>query len=844
MHRARRITMLGSAAAIAIAAPAFAQASQESGPQGSSETGIPEIIVTAQRREQVAQDVPVVVTAFSSERLATMSVTEPQDLYGNVPSLAVGTQGQATRDVQSYSIRGQSTGFLASPAVAVYINEVPVPAAISLNLQGGPGTFYDLENVQVLSGPQGTLFGRNTTGGAVLLTPHKPTDKLGGYVEGSIGNYDLRAIEGAINIPVSDKLKIRVSGAYRDRRGYTRDVVWDKWRDDEHWYAGRIGILFEPADGISNYLLAYGSKSSNNGSGHIHKQFNIQGLKLVGFCADPPAAPVPGLGVSCDVYRRQGEIAQDLGIRKTAHDVDGFSRISTWGIINTTDIELNDQLTLRNIASFQKLKDNYATDQDATPIQQYELLQNAALPSSAPPGLAQFGLPLFGTYTNAQPNFDFPRDSIRQWTEELQVQGNYLDNRLNFTAGAFYYNATPDELWGTTAVNYCPALFTGLCRPSESYTGSSNKSKALYAQATLDLGAFSPSLDTLRVTGGYRYTWDTIDGFAWGYRFDTTTPGNVICNVNSASVPFSVAGQERPVGCRFSDRLKSSAPTWTIGLDYKPLRDVLVYAKVTRGYKSGGFNTFAVRPTTTTFQPEKLTSYEAGFKSDWRLGSMPLRLNATYFYSDYSNIQRASGDVNGPASGAQVLAAKATIQGLEVEASISPTKWLQIGTTLSHTDADYKTFQQIAVSNNTPTCNGTVNIGDVADYSCRPFQYVTPWIYNINATLKLPVPEQMGEVSLFVNYLHVAGQATAPLADAISEPGSVLPSYGLLNANLSWKNIAQTGVDASIFVNNLLKKEYVVSNSNIYSIGQLLSQSQLYGEPRMFGLKLRYSFGE
>ena len=747
-HRLKRTSMLGSAAAIVIAAPAFAQMPPDGSGAGSNAIAAPEIVVTAQRREQAAQDVPVVVTAFSNERLQTMSVTEPQDLYGNVPSLAVGTQGQATRDVQSYSIRGQSTGFLASPAVAVYINEVPVPAAISLNLQGGPGTFYDLENVQVLSGPQGTLFGRNTTGGAVLLVPQKPTDKLGGYVEGAIGNYDLRSVEGAINIPLSDKLKIRMSGAYRDRRGYTKDVIWSKWRDDEHWYAGRIGVVFEPTDGISNYVLAYGSKSSNNGSGHIHQQFNIQGLQLVGFCADAPATPSPGLGVSCDVYRRQGEIAQNLGIRKTAHGVDGYSRISTWGIVNTTDIELNEHLTLRNIVSFQKLKVNYASDQDATPIQQYELIQNAGYPNSAPLGLAQFGLPLSGTYSNATPNFNFPRDSIRQWTEELQIQGNYLDDKLNFTAGAFYYDASPDQLWGSTSNNYCPALFTGLCAPGESFSGSSNKSKALYAQATLDLGAFNRSLDTLRITGGYRYTWDRIDGFAWGYRFDTANPGNVICNVNSASVPLVEASAERPLGCRFSDRLKSSAPTWTIGLDYKPIQDMLVYVKVTRGYKSGGFNTFAVRPSTTTFEPEKLTSYEAGFKSDWRLGSIPFRLNATYFYSDYSNIQRPSGDVNGPTSGAQVLTAKATIQGLEAEASISPTRWLQIGATVSHTDADYKEFQQVAVSNNVPACNGTVNIGDLADYSCRPFQYVTPWIYNINATLKIPVAERMGDVSL------------------------------------------------------------------------------------------------
>jgi len=190
--------------------------------QAENTTGIGDIVVTANRRAERSQDVPTVVNAFSTEQLQQQNITKPQDLYGSVPSLTSGSQGQATRDVQSYSIRGQSTGFLASPGVQLYMNEVPLPSSISLNLQGAPGMFIDMANVQILSGPQGTLFGRNTTGGAVLFEPHRPTDELGGYIEGSLGNLNLRAVEGAINLPVvQDKLSIRVSGVYHDRDGYT-----------------------------------------------------------------------------------------------------------------------------------------------------------------------------------------------------------------------------------------------------------------------------------------------------------------------------------------------------------------------------------------------------------------------------------------------------------------------------------------------------------------------------------------------------------------------------------------------------------------------------------------------
>ena len=130
-----------------------------------------EIVVTAQRRDERAQDVPISITAFSPERLQQQGITQAQNLQAVVPSLVVGNNGTPSREAQSFTIRGQGATFQASPGVVVYLNEVPLPAPISIPQQGGAGNFVDLENVQVLNGPQGTLFGRNTTGGAVLLTP-------------------------------------------------------------------------------------------------------------------------------------------------------------------------------------------------------------------------------------------------------------------------------------------------------------------------------------------------------------------------------------------------------------------------------------------------------------------------------------------------------------------------------------------------------------------------------------------------------------------------------------------------------------------------------------------------
>ena len=856
MRSLRAILAASPAALVLLPTGVFAQSAPQSPPpQRATPTG--DIIVTAQRREERSQDVPIAISAFSGEQLEQRNVKQPQDLYGSVPSLVVGNQGQAVRDVQAYSIRGQSTGFLASPAVAIYLAEVPLPASVNFNLQGSPGMFLDLENVQVLEGPQGTLFGRNTTGGAVLLVPKKPTNEFEGYVEGTVGNYDLRGVEGAINIPViDDVLMVRVAAAYRDREGYTRDIVWNKSRDDVHYYTGRIGVLFKPTERFENYLMAYGTNSDNNGAGHIHRGWNYALLKGIGFCSD--GAPVPGLGVSCDVYRRQTQIADENGPRRTRNAIDEFAKIKNWGIVNTTSYDLSDELTVRNIVSLQKLKDKFTVDQDGTPIQQYDtFILNNRFPDFPIPGMSEFGLPITpgNAYVNADPSFNLPNDNIKQFTEEFQIQGNMLDKHLTFTAGGFYYSAKPSGLWGRNNINYCPALFTGLCGLGESYSGVTNKSKALYAQGTFDFGAMSPALENLRLTAGYRYTWDTVSGFSssWTPNSNPAAPGTVICSSTGAVAASGTAFTD----CRFDTVLKSKAPTWTLGLDYKPVQNLMLYGKVSRGYKAGGINTYAVHVETETFQPEKLTSYEVGFKSDWYLGGMPVRFNANYYYSDYKNVQRPAGDYNPAtgAQGAQVLGATARIQGFSAEASIRPTGGIEIGGNISYTDAKYKKFEQVVLSPagqiacNSAVVGGNVipvPLGGVADYSCNKFQFVTPWIVNAHATIGIPVAERLGELSVFVNYSHMSSQNTSPLSPPSIggvpvEPGVLLEGYGLLNGSIDWRNVGQTGVDASLFVTNLTNKLYRVSNSGVFQ--SLGVWSELYGEPRMYGLRLRYRFG-
>lgn len=789
-----------------------------------------EIIVTAQRREERAQDVPISITAVSAEGLRERSVTNLQGLQSQVPSLVIAPNGQASRDVMSPSIRGQSASFQGSPAVVVYMNEVPLPAGYTLSSQGGPGNFVDLQNVQVLSGVQGTLFGRNTTGGAILLTPAKPTDKLEGYLSGGFGNYNMTEFEGVLNVPVSDKLKVRLVGQARDRDGFTQDVRWNKDRDDQHTRMGRLGVQFDPTDTISNYTMAYYGYSRSNGSGSIAKSFNttyFQQLDQLNFGGFRPFDFCRTAG-NCNYYNNLIADQTARGNRKTAHGVDDFAKIETWGINNTTDIDLTDNLKLRNIISYAELKSYYSNDQDGTIA------------------------PVYNTGTTIESR-TAPRDWFKQFTEEVQFQGTALEDKLTYTVGGFYFKNSPKGKMESYSINVCSNPTETGCSIGYATIAPYSESKALYAQATLDLGALTPALERLRLTGGYRYTWDTVGGTNISYSY-TPTAGVVGPAANTVlSCSWKTAFTVNEKDCEFGSELKSKAPNWTVGLDYRVNEDLMLYAKVTKGYKAGGFNSYAVYESTRTFGPENLTDYEAGFKSDFKVGGMETRLNVNGFWLDYANIQRAAGDRNMTTGGNGAITlstATAEIKGVEIEAMIKPIEQLEIGGNYSHVSSRYKSFKFNSTSGVYDCTVDSINDGKVygaADMTCRPLQYLSPNIFSVYGRLAIPTAESFGNVSLFVTYAWTDAQETAPFSretfpdGTINEPGVRLPSFGLLNASLDWKNALNSGLDVTVFGTNLTNKEYAITNTGTYqTIG---AQTQMYGEPRMYGIRLKYAFG-
>ena len=253
--------------AVAVSTPA---AAQESSTGASNAAAFGDIVVIARRREEAAQEVPLAITALSGSALDEKGVQSVEQLRDVAPGVNIGAQ---KRDEAQFYIRGQGPGVINAgqrnfASVATYFAEVPIPVA-------GPGVFFDLQSVQVLKGPQGTLFGRNTTGGAVLFEPNRPSDNFEGMVRLNGGNYNRHGIEGVVNVPFGNDLGgIRVAGQVERRDGFTKNILSGQKLDGRAFESMRVSILLRPTDGLENLLIADYSNRDASGSSAILRGIN------------------------------------------------------------------------------------------------------------------------------------------------------------------------------------------------------------------------------------------------------------------------------------------------------------------------------------------------------------------------------------------------------------------------------------------------------------------------------------------------------------------------------------------------------------------------------------------
>lgn len=782
-----------------------------------------EIIVTARRREESLQEVPISVTVFNQEQLDARNIFNTSDIATYTPSLSANNRWGA--DQPSFAIRGFTQELRTTASVGFYFADVVAPrggGSITAGDGGGPGTMFDLESVQVLKGPQGTLFGRNTTGGAILLTPKKPTDTLEGYIEGSVGNLDMNRVQGVINIPLGDRVRFRMGLDTQERDGHLRNKsgVGPDRLSDVDYIAGRASLVIDITDTLENYTVFSYSDSDNTGSVNAYFVCNPAQGGLNGFCRSQMD------NVDYDFYTTESLMPNP------------FNKLEQWQAINTTTWEVNDNFTIKNILAFSDLEHTMRTSVYGT---------NWEIPAA---------LPIVGgthfAFTNSAQVPGVPTNSQKGLVEELQFQGLAFDERLTWQAGLYYEHSKPDGFSGSQSVNmmYCadepgmdPLAFncqdvlravmqilSGGLDPGNS-TGSVQRqlgkvkyiNKAVYAQATYE---FSPQW---KLTGGLRYTWDETTGLSQmiGYtNFPTLTtggPGTIRCVDTTTTLP----------DCSVRLKQKSDEPTWLLGLDYLPSDNTMLYAKYARGYRQGSVNIYGAQGF-RVHGPEKVDSYEIGAKTTFS-GALAGTFNISAFYNELDDQQIQAGFVStqGLASSTTgiVNAGQSTIWGVELESRLLLTENLSVDLAYTYLDTELKSIRDVQPVPGTPFDVIVVSAEAGGPLAFSPEHQL---VFGVN--YQLPLPAEVGAVSVGATYVYNDEQL-----NVASSPYGTIDSYELVNFNLNWQGIFNSAFDASLFVTNAFDEEYTAFIPGNYN--SLGGEFRVVGLPRMFGARLRYNFG-
>lgn len=755
---------------------ALAQTADRTGVEEATQNdGLGAIVVTARRREESLQEVPIAVTAFTTEQLTQKAITDRTSLADNTPSLFT-ISGGYPREFAYFALRGQGPAFGSTPGVVNYFAEVPN----AVNIDGRVGSYYDMANIQVLAGPQGTLFGKNATGGNILFEPVKPKDEFEGYVRAQYGNYNDRRIEGALNTPiVPDTILLRIAGEVGRRDGYTKDVgpfFAGKDYDNLAYESFRAALTVRPAAGVELYTLARYYNSHTNGGGTVLGAFN----PAAGVDAGPPYGFLPVLafypGMATAVAEQNAR-----GPRQVGYDIDQFSDTRYWQVLNHATIELTDEIKLRNIVSYSKLWTKYGYDYDATasPISGQTSQVNPANP----------GLFSGGRVPTVAPTF---------FTEELQLQGTAFDKALTFSVGGFLDRLGWDGPAGIGEYTFFP--FGTLLPTATASFVQKNHSEAVFGQATLDLGRLSPSLEGLSLTGGLRYTWE--------HSFVSQT----------IFAPPAVEGTS-------DDRY----PSYTATIDYDVSPDVHIYVTARDAYKSGGVN--GPVPTGSqfrTYPPERLSDVEIGLKSQFNIGAVKGRINIAAYRGVYKDIQRTTTENVATPAGTIPLnvtrsAAKGKIQGIEVNGAILPVPGLTLNGSYSYIDAKYTEV--------TDASAGAILAGS-------PFPYTPKHKFSVGATYEQSLGTS-GDLALGINYVHQTEVSTAQTNASFYR---YLPAYGLLNASLDLRNVGGLPLDIGVFANNVTNATRPVGVLDQY-VGSTGTVGLTYNEPRMYGVRIGYRFG-
>jgi iron complex outermembrane receptor protein len=719
---------------------------------GSTSAQIDEIIVRARKVDESIQTVPVSITALSGLDLERLSVRNIMDLQSQVPNLVL-QPSTSDNNAMTLSLRGQKQNDIlpsVDPSVGLYIDNIYYPRPIGLT-----GALIDIDHVEILRGPQGTLYGRNTTGGAMSLFTANPTDHLEGMVSAGVGNYNERIVSGMINLPLTDNIAARFVARRGVRDGYGEDGLGrDLADEDSYYFRGKLRGDF---NGIE--VILSGIHQQNDTGGAVYKMIN-------------PITDNEG-----NIFQAAAELGLPFtpaGLAQAAQYLDSFAggdpfvtgstwppasnfESSVWGLDVT--VPLTDTLNLRSTTSYVWVDRISVSDGDGTPL--------------------SINQPDYATQS-------------RYIAQELQLQGGSPD--FNWVLGIYAGDESAVE-YG--AIGILPALNPD--NPIIFAGDIANDNQAIFAQANWQ---FSPKF---RLTAGARYSRD-------GRQLESENRNGTVCQVpapgvqivNTPSNPLNGPSQ-----CPRKFKESFAEPSGLLSLDYQATDNIFAYAKVSYGYRTGGFN-FRGGVTADSFapfDPETVTEYEVGTKLD--LLDRRIRLNVSAYHDDYNDVQ-VTGifyGVNDVPVGITSNAAKAKIDGLEAEIRVQPTTSLTLTAAIGWTDARYVEFEDAT-----------------GDRSNEPFA-IPEWTNS--ASVNYLINTDYGSITTSFDYRYQSESTLNAGGDTVQQKG-----YGLVNGRIAF-NIDRWDLEVAIFGRNLEDKLYVAQSARLATVG----------DPRTYGLTVTKRFG-
>ncbi len=768
-------------ASMMFAAPALAQ--EAPAPVATPSGGVEEIVVTAQKRAENLQRTPIAITALTAQALQTAGIKDITGVVQATPSLYFAPYPSSSTTLVLY-MRGQGVGdpniITSDGGVGLYVDGIyqSRPQASTFDLA-------DVERVEVLRGPQGTLYGRNTTGGAVNIITKKPTGELGATGQLSLGNYGYRRALVNLNLPAFGPFSVKLTGLYSNRDGWAKNAKDTTGVPDAHdfqsdrKYAFRGAVRFEPTDNIT---IDYSGDYAN------------QRTTPVRYVTESPYAPLLFPGYTADAKRSYRPVYLPYShVKSDGHTLIGEFRVS-------------DSLTLRSLSAYRHI--NYSTYQD---------------------------------YTEAflAPFYSVDKIKSKTYTQEFQAVGNFGD-QIKYVLGLYYFHEKANHFETVDiGIGIDPDSQLPQALLNDRYTSAKSTSKAAFGQITYTPNFADGKLD---LTVGARYTSDKRT--AQRVRSQTIFTGAVSPLVYRGLYGPGFYYDLDPVYGATDVKSKKFNPSFTLA--YRPTNNTSLYAKMVTGYKAGGSN--EASPTfTRTYGPESVTSYEIGLKSD--LLDRRLRVNLAAYVAKYKDLQlNISADAADASLADTFNAGKATVKGIEADITAVPVKGLTLQANYSYTTSKIRGVKAPAGSIFDPLVNkaSPVAVGDdISGYFVLPF---TPK-HSVRLSADMNFGEVgPGELSANVSYTW-KDKVYTTAGDGPSVPmgrdAPINKSYGLVDARLSYSIDRGSGQNVTIGLwgKNIFDKRYpgfVIGSGSI--LAGYASSAISYGDPATYGIDVGFSF--